>query len=95
MFVLVAVNQYARYGKTRAEEDARRYLKQKEELEKQKEELRHALIALRREKREAKEESRAAAGQWLSRLTCLSVCLTVSLTVCLYVCRPLCGTEAR
>lgn len=59
----LAVNQYARYGKTRAEEDARRYLKQKEELEKQKEELRHALIALRREKREVKEESKAAAGQ--------------------------------
>lgn len=56
------VNQYARYGKTRAEEDARRYLKQKEELEKQKEELRHALIALRREKRQVKEGSKAAAG---------------------------------
>ncbi|XP_074467047.1 actin filament-associated protein 1-like 1b isoform X1 [Sebastes fasciatus] len=49
------VNHYARYGKTRAEEDARRYLTQKEELEKQKEELRHALISLRREKKEVKE----------------------------------------
>ncbi|XP_034405878.1 actin filament-associated protein 1-like 1 [Cyclopterus lumpus] len=48
--------QYGRYGKTRAEEDARRYMAQKEELEKQKEELRHALISLRREKKEVKEE---------------------------------------
>uniref|UniRef100_A0A8D2ZMG6 Actin filament-associated protein 1-like 1 n=1 Tax=Scophthalmus maximus TaxID=52904 RepID=A0A8D2ZMG6_SCOMX len=50
-----SVNQYARYGKTRAEEDARRYLKEKEELEKQKEELRSALISLRREKKVVKE----------------------------------------
>uniref|UniRef100_A0A3Q3WUV2 Actin filament-associated protein 1-like 1 n=1 Tax=Mola mola TaxID=94237 RepID=A0A3Q3WUV2_MOLML len=56
------VNQYARYGKTRAEEDARRYLKQKEELEEQKEELRNALISLRREKREMKEEMKSVAG---------------------------------
>ncbi|CAN9501493.1 unnamed protein product [Ophioblennius macclurei] len=48
------VNQYGRYGKTRAEEDARRYLRQKEELEKQKEELRNELIFLRREKKEVK-----------------------------------------
>ncbi|KAF7206264.1 actin filament-associated protein 1-like 1b [Nothobranchius furzeri] len=56
------VNQYGRYGKTRAEEDARRYLRQKEELEKQKEELRNALISLRREKREIKEEMKSATG---------------------------------
>lgn len=93
--VLLAVNQYARYGKTRAEEDARRYLNQKEELEKQKEELRHALIALRREKREVKEGSKAAAGQWPSRHTCtaqsslrlvaalhpLSLCVCVQVSV--------------
>lgn len=92
--VLVAVNQYARYGKTRAEEDARRYLKQKEELEKQKEELRHALIALRREKREVKEESKAAAGQWLSRHTCTaqsSLRLVAALhPLCLCVCAGQC-----
>lgn len=94
--VLLAVNQYARYGKTRAEEDARRYLKQKEELEKQKEELRHALIALRREKREVKEGSKAAAGQWLSRHTCTAqsslrlVAALHPLSVC--VCRSLCRT---
>ncbi|XP_077961343.1 actin filament-associated protein 1-like 1 isoform X3 [Gasterosteus aculeatus] len=56
------VNPYARYGKTRAEEDARRYLSQKEGLEKQKEELRHALISLRMEKKEVKEEMKSAAG---------------------------------
>uniref|UniRef100_A0A8C4DJC8 Actin filament-associated protein 1-like 1 n=1 Tax=Dicentrarchus labrax TaxID=13489 RepID=A0A8C4DJC8_DICLA len=57
------VNQYARYGKTRAEEDARRYLTQKEELEKQKEELRNVLISLRREKKEVKEEMKSVTGQ--------------------------------
>ncbi|KAA8586764.1 hypothetical protein FQN60_000600 [Etheostoma spectabile] len=56
------VNQYGRYGKTRAEEDARRYLTQKEELEKQKEELRHALISFRREKKEVKEEMKSVTG---------------------------------
>lgn len=60
---LLDVNQYARYGKTRAEEDARRYLTQKEELEKQKEELRNALISLRKEKKEVKEEMKGVAGQ--------------------------------
>lgn len=57
------VNQYARYGKTRAEEDARRYLRQKEELEEQKEELRNALISLRREKKQVKEEMKSVTGQ--------------------------------
>ncbi|KAL3042663.1 hypothetical protein OYC64_020561 [Pagothenia borchgrevinki] len=57
------VNHYARYGKTRAEEDARRYLTQKEELEKQKEELRNELVALRREKKEMKEEMKSVTGQ--------------------------------
>ncbi|XP_040908376.1 actin filament-associated protein 1-like 1 [Toxotes jaculatrix] len=56
------VNQYGRYGKTRAEEDARRYLTQKEELEKQKEELRNALISFRREKKEVKEEMKSGTG---------------------------------
>uniref|UniRef100_A0A3B4VE43 Actin filament-associated protein 1-like 1 n=1 Tax=Seriola dumerili TaxID=41447 RepID=A0A3B4VE43_SERDU len=57
------VNQYGRYGKTRAEEDARRYLTQKEELEKQKEELRNALISLRREKKEVKEGMKSGTGK--------------------------------
>uniref|UniRef100_A0AAV2JAF8 Actin filament-associated protein 1-like 1 n=1 Tax=Knipowitschia caucasica TaxID=637954 RepID=A0AAV2JAF8_KNICA len=50
------VNQYGRYGKMRAEEDARRYLLQKEELEKQKEALKHTLLSLRRLKKEVKEQ---------------------------------------
>ncbi|CAJ1063591.1 actin filament-associated protein 1-like 1 [Xyrichtys novacula] len=61
------VNQYGRYGKTRAEEDARRYLTQKEELEKQKEDLRNALITLRREKKEVKEEMKGATGHVLEQ----------------------------
>uniref|UniRef100_A0AAR2IP79 Actin filament-associated protein 1-like 1 n=1 Tax=Pygocentrus nattereri TaxID=42514 RepID=A0AAR2IP79_PYGNA len=51
-----SVNQYGKYGKTRAEEDARRYLNEKEQLEKEKEEIRKALLSLRKEKREVKEE---------------------------------------
>lgn len=66
------MNPYGRYGKMRAEEDARRYLRQKEELEKQKEELRNALIALRREKREVKEELKCAPGQRLITIDGLS-----------------------
>lgn len=57
------MNQYGRYGKTRAEEDARRYLREKEELEKQKEDLRSALISLRKEKRQLKEEGKSGTGQ--------------------------------
>lgn len=61
------VNQYGRYGKTRAEEDARRYLRQKEELEKQKEELRNQLISLRREKKEVKDGVRSNAGHGVEK----------------------------
>ncbi|XP_026228355.1 actin filament-associated protein 1-like 1 [Anabas testudineus] len=56
------VNQYGRYGKTRAEEDARRYLTQKEELEKQKGALRSELISLRKEKKVVKEEMKSGTG---------------------------------
>ncbi|XP_056899394.1 actin filament-associated protein 1-like 1 isoform X2 [Takifugu flavidus] len=62
-------NQYGRYGKTRAEEDAKRYLKEKEELEKKKEEIRNALLTLRQEKRELKEEIKTASGSRKSSLT--------------------------
>uniref|UniRef100_A0A3Q1DFX4 Actin filament-associated protein 1-like 1 n=1 Tax=Amphiprion ocellaris TaxID=80972 RepID=A0A3Q1DFX4_AMPOC len=61
------VNQYGRYGKTRAEEDARRYLRQKEELERQKEDLRNALISLRREKRGVKEEMKSGTGHGVEK----------------------------
>lgn len=57
------VVQYGRYGKTRAEEDAKRYLRQKEELEKQKQELRNTLISLRKEKKVLKEEVKSGPGQ--------------------------------
>uniref|UniRef100_A0A3B3BL88 Actin filament-associated protein 1-like 1 n=1 Tax=Oryzias melastigma TaxID=30732 RepID=A0A3B3BL88_ORYME len=56
------VIQYGRYGKTRAEEDAKRYRRQKEELEKQKEELRNSLISLRKEKKVLKEEVKSGPG---------------------------------
>uniref|UniRef100_A0A3Q2Q1P1 Actin filament-associated protein 1-like 1 n=2 Tax=Fundulus heteroclitus TaxID=8078 RepID=A0A3Q2Q1P1_FUNHE len=61
------VNQYGRYGKMRAEEDARRYLRQKEELEKQKEELRNALISLRKEKKEVKEQMKSDTGDAMEK----------------------------
>lgn len=80
------VNQYARYGKTRAEEDARRYLKQKEELEEQKEELRNALISLRREKREMKEEMKSVAGQrQITHTALFGLGFVAALTVCVCV----------
>lgn len=54
-------NQYGRYGKTRAEEDAKRYLKEKEELEKERDGIRNALVTLRQERRELKEEQKTAS----------------------------------
>ncbi|XP_070692735.1 actin filament-associated protein 1-like 1 [Pempheris klunzingeri] len=53
-------NQYGKYGKTRAEEDAKRYLKEKEELEREKDGIRNALVTIRQEKRELKEELKMA-----------------------------------
>ncbi|XP_077401870.1 actin filament-associated protein 1-like 1 [Vanacampus margaritifer] len=49
------VNQYARYGKLRAEDDARRYVTQQAELGRQKDVLRRALNALRAERKTLKE----------------------------------------
>uniref|UniRef100_A0A3Q1FWE2 Actin filament-associated protein 1-like 1 n=1 Tax=Acanthochromis polyacanthus TaxID=80966 RepID=A0A3Q1FWE2_9TELE len=54
-------NQYGRYGKTRAEEDAKRYHNEKEELEKERDGIRNALVTLRQEKRELKEELKTAS----------------------------------
>ena len=56
-------NQYGRYGKTRAEEDAKRYLREKEEMETEKEGIRTALVALRQERRDVKEELKMATGK--------------------------------
>lgn len=57
------MNQYGKYGKTRAEEDARRYHNEKEQMEKNKEEIRTKLVLLRKEKREVKERLRDATGE--------------------------------
>ncbi|XP_017330387.1 actin filament-associated protein 1-like 1 isoform X4 [Ictalurus punctatus] len=66
-------NQYGRYGKTRAEEDARLYLREKEELERQKDHVRNALVLLRKEKREAKERMKVATDkQWLALEECVT-----------------------
>ncbi|XP_076018896.1 actin filament-associated protein 1-like 1 isoform X2 [Genypterus blacodes] len=62
-------NQYGRYGKTRAEEDAKRYLNEKEELEKEKEGIRSSLVTLRQERKELKEELKTASEKrkpWLN-----------------------------
>lgn len=61
-------NQYGRYGKTRAEEDAKRYLKEKEELERERDGIRNTLVTLRQEKRELKEELKTASERRKSSL---------------------------
>ncbi|XP_047209703.1 actin filament-associated protein 1-like 1 isoform X4 [Girardinichthys multiradiatus] len=55
-------NPYGRYGKTRAEEDAKRYLREKEELETERDGIRNALVTLRQQKRELKEELKVASA---------------------------------
>lgn len=54
-------NQY-RYGKNRAEEDARRFLTEKEKLEKEKAAIRSELVLLRKEKRELREAMKGSTG---------------------------------
>ncbi|XP_059202630.1 actin filament-associated protein 1-like 1 isoform X1 [Centropristis striata] len=61
-------NQYGKYGKTRAEEDAKRYLKEKEDLERERDGIRNALVTLRKEKRELKEELKTASERRKSSL---------------------------
>uniref|UniRef100_A0A3Q2EF02 Actin filament-associated protein 1-like 1 n=1 Tax=Cyprinodon variegatus TaxID=28743 RepID=A0A3Q2EF02_CYPVA len=56
-------NPYGRYGKTRAEEDAKRYLREKEELEKERDGIRNALVTLRQQKRDLKEELKVASDR--------------------------------
>ncbi|KAM4554861.1 actin filament-associated protein 1-like 1 isoform 2-T2 [Odontesthes bonariensis] len=56
-------NQYGKYGKTRAEEDAKRYLREKEELEHERDGIRNALVTLRQEKGELKEELKTASDK--------------------------------
>ncbi|NWW08715.1 AF1L1 protein, partial [Oreocharis arfaki] len=63
-----SANQY-RYGKNRAEEDARRFLTEKEKLEKEKASIRSELMLLRKEKRELREAMKGStAGPRLQEL---------------------------
>ncbi|OCT87735.1 actin filament-associated protein 1-like 1 [Xenopus laevis] len=55
-------NQY-KYGKTRAEEDARKFIVEKEKLEKEKEAIRNKLFTLKRERRELKEMLKNCSGK--------------------------------
>uniref|UniRef100_A0A8C5MLW5 Actin filament-associated protein 1-like 1 n=1 Tax=Leptobrachium leishanense TaxID=445787 RepID=A0A8C5MLW5_9ANUR len=55
-------NQY-KYGKTRAEEDARKFVLEKERLETEKEAIRNKLIELRKERRVIKETLKSSAGK--------------------------------
>ena len=57
-------NQY-RYGKNRAEEDARRFLTEKEKLEKEKALIRTELVLLRKEKRELREAMKGSTGRFV------------------------------
>uniref|UniRef100_A0A673W3E6 Actin filament-associated protein 1-like 1 n=1 Tax=Salmo trutta TaxID=8032 RepID=A0A673W3E6_SALTR len=56
-------NQYGLYGKTRAEEDAKHSLKEKEELERERDRIRNTLVTLRQERREVKERLKTASGK--------------------------------
>lgn len=66
------MNHYGKYGKTRAEEDARRYLNEKEQLEKEKEVIRKSLLSLRSEKRVVKEELKKATGERIDLITLIT-----------------------
>ncbi|XP_031664270.1 actin filament-associated protein 1-like 1 isoform X5 [Oncorhynchus kisutch] len=57
-----------KYGKTRAEGDARRYLKEKDEMEKKREVLKSALLVLRNERKEVKEQLKDATGKQQKQL---------------------------
>ncbi|XP_021266260.1 actin filament-associated protein 1-like 1 isoform X2 [Numida meleagris] len=60
-------NQY-RYGKNRAEEDARRFLTEKDKLEKEKAAIRSELVLLRKERRELREAMKNSSGVKLQDL---------------------------
>ncbi|XP_048399032.1 actin filament-associated protein 1-like 1 isoform X1 [Stegostoma tigrinum] len=53
----------SKYGKTRAEEDAKRWLTEQEALENQKDSIRRELIQLRKEKKEFREALKALKGE--------------------------------
>ncbi|XP_071267734.1 actin filament-associated protein 1-like 1 isoform X2 [Salvelinus alpinus] len=56
-------NQYGLYGKTRAEEDAKLFLREKEHLEREREGIRTTLLTLRQERREVKERFKTATEE--------------------------------
>lgn len=56
-------------GKNRTEADLRRYLDERDRLEKEKEEVRASLANLKREKREIKEELSSCQGATRSQHT--------------------------
>ncbi|XP_038267867.1 actin filament-associated protein 1-like 1 isoform X1 [Dermochelys coriacea] len=60
-------NQY-KYGKNRAEEDARMFLTEKEKLEKERASIRNELVTLRKEKRELREAMKSSTGRKLKEL---------------------------
>nr|XP_029503729.1 actin filament-associated protein 1-like 1 [Oncorhynchus nerka] len=56
-------NQYGLYGKTRAEEDAKLFLREKEHLERERDGIRTTLLTLRQERREVKERFKTASEE--------------------------------
>ncbi|KAJ8014954.1 hypothetical protein DPEC_G00021130 [Dallia pectoralis] len=66
-------NQYGLYGKTRAQEDAKRYMREKEEMERERDRIRNSLLTLRQERREAKERQKTATENQRDYLS-LRVC---------------------
>uniref|UniRef100_A0A674JK48 Actin filament-associated protein 1-like 1 n=1 Tax=Terrapene triunguis TaxID=2587831 RepID=A0A674JK48_9SAUR len=57
-----------KYGKNRAEEDARMFLTEKEKLEKERASIRNELVTLRKEKRELREAMKSSTGRQLKEL---------------------------
>uniref|UniRef100_A0A8C0H4L8 Actin filament-associated protein 1-like 1 n=1 Tax=Chelonoidis abingdonii TaxID=106734 RepID=A0A8C0H4L8_CHEAB len=57
-----------KYGKNRAEEDARMFLTEKEKLEKERASIRNELVTLRKEKRELREAMKSSTGRKLKEL---------------------------
>lgn len=61
-------------GKNRTEADLRRYIDERDRLEKEREEVRSSLANLKKEKREAKEELSACQGSDAVNVQCRGTC---------------------
>ncbi|KAG8128726.1 hypothetical protein E2320_015576 [Naja naja] len=72
-------NNY-KYGKNRAEEDARRFLTEKDKLEKEKASIRNELIELRKEKRELREAMKSKSEEQCKANEARRVDLEIKLT---------------